>query len=98
MGWTGGTTRRMTPAAHWSPDDYYRASRNARAAWERQDHQLSILSDSPALAMLGLGTGEGEACCPSSMAAAASPVPSPSSDASLSRRTGSTTPTGEEPV
>ena len=54
MARTGGTTRRMVPAASWSPEDYYIASRAARAAWDKQDHQLSILSDSPALAMMGV--------------------------------------------
>ena len=49
----GGTTRRMVPAASWSPEDYYRASRRARDAWQATDQQLSILSDSPSLALLG---------------------------------------------
>ena len=75
----------MTPAASWSPADYFRASRGARAAWERTDQQLSILSDCPALALLGLESGEVKraATLPPSLgsAAAASPVSSPSSPA-----------------
>ena len=43
----------MTPAGSWSPEDYYRASRRARDAWQATDHQLSILSDCTALANLG---------------------------------------------
>lgn len=32
----------MTPAASWSPADYYTASRAARRAFEAQDQQLSL--------------------------------------------------------
>ena len=32
----------MSPAHGWHPDDYYRASRQARAAWQAQDQQLTL--------------------------------------------------------
>lgn len=32
----------VTPARGWHPDDYYRASRQARAAWQSQDQQLTL--------------------------------------------------------
>lgn len=32
----------MTPATGWTEAAYYRASRAARAAWERTDSQLTI--------------------------------------------------------
>ena len=66
----------MTPAASWSPADYFRASRGARAAWERTDQQLSILSDCPALALLG-GLVEADAGTPSSGASVSTSPSSP---------------------
>lgn len=50
----------MTPAVGWREADYYAASRAARAAFDRTDQQLSILSDSPALALMG-GLDEADA-------------------------------------
>jgi hypothetical protein len=32
----------VTPAAAWSPADYFAASRRARRAWERTDSQLTF--------------------------------------------------------
>lgn len=32
----------MTPAACWTPHDYYTASRRARRAWEETDSQLTF--------------------------------------------------------
>jgi hypothetical protein len=64
----------MTPAAHWSPDDYYRASRAARAAWEATQPQLVI----------GLGETDGPGTT-SLVGSSVSPSPpSPNADAASS--------------
>jgi hypothetical protein len=65
----------LTPAAHWSPDDYYRASRQARAAWEATQPQLVI----------GLGEDDGPGTT-SLVGASSSPnPPSPNADAATPR-------------
>lgn len=40
----------MSPTAHWSEADYYRASRGARAAWQKTSQQLAL--------EVGLDSGE----------------------------------------
>jgi hypothetical protein len=55
----------VTPAASWSPADYYLASRAARRAWERTDSQLT------------LGLGETDAGTAGQVASVSPSPPSP---------------------
>lgn len=70
----------MAPVAHWSEADYYRASRRARAAWERSQPQLV------------LGLEGADAGTTSLVASAPSSPPSPHADAA---RTSGTHSSGE---
>ena len=86
----------MTPAGHWNEADYYAARDAARRAWENSNDQLSILSDSPALALIGLESGEVERA--DAVSAAASPVSSPPSPAVSSSTSSPVGEAGSTPI